>query len=58
MPGSGDLDLAVAVPLETALRNGDAVRPTWEGVAVLDGGALGRLMAGLSHEEKKSSSPA
>lgn len=44
------------LPLAPALRNGDAVRLTTGGVEVLDGGLLGRLMAGLSQEEKKSSS--
>lgn len=40
-----------------ALRKGELVRMGLEGVPVRDGGLLGRLMAGLSHEEKKSSSP-
>lgn len=37
------------------LRNGDAVRLTTGGVWVLDGGLLGRLIVGLSQDEKKSS---
>lgn len=37
------------------LRKGDAVRLMTGGVAVLDGGLLGRLIEGLSHDEKKSS---
>jgi hypothetical protein len=41
--------------LPPALRNGDAVRLALDGVPVRDGGLLGRLMVGLSHEEKKSS---
>jgi len=56
-------DESVSVPLRGvfgrpvfpfALRNGDAVRLI-AGVWVLEGGLLGLLMAGLSHEEKKSS---
>ena len=43
-------------PLAPALRNGEAVRLTTGGVEVLEGGLLGRLIAGLSQEEKKSSS--
>lgn len=35
---------------------GEDVRPITGGVAVRDGGGVGRLMEGLSHEEKKSSS--
>jgi len=37
------------------LRNGEAVRLTTGGVCVLDGGLLGRLIDGLSQDEKKSS---
>ena len=48
----GDFDLAV--PLLFALRNGDAVLEI-PGVFAREGGLLGRLMVGLSHEEKKSS---
>ena len=50
----GDFDRAVALPF-AALRNGDAVLPI-PGVAEREGGLLGRLMVGLSQEEKKSSS--
>lgn len=38
-----------------AFKKGDAVRLPFEGVPTRDGGLLGRLIAGLSHEEKKSS---
>jgi hypothetical protein len=49
-------DFERALPLvEFALRNGEAVRDTTGGVPVLEGGLLGRLMVGLSQEEKKSS---
>lgn len=51
----GDLGLATPLPFVPGLRNGDAVRLTNGGVWVLDGGLLGRLMAGLSQDEKKSS---
>ena len=45
-------------PLPLAPRNGDAVL-VMPGVPVREGGLLGRLIEGLSHEEKKSSgSPA
>ena len=47
-------DLERAPPFAPALRKGEAVRLI-PGVLVLDGGLLGRLIAGLSHEEKKSS---
>lgn len=47
--------LAPDVPLP-APRNGDGVRPTIGGVAVRDTGGVGRLIVGLSHDEKKSSS--
>lgn len=39
-----------------ALRNGELVRLTTGGVPVREGGLLGRLIEGLSHDEKKSSS--
>lgn len=39
-----------------AFRKGEPVRLTVGGVPVRDGGLLGRLIEGLSHEEKKSSS--
>ncbi|KAL3706826.1 hypothetical protein TMatcc_007839 [Talaromyces marneffei ATCC 18224] len=51
----GDLDLA-PFPLAPAFKNGEAVRLAFDGVPTRDGGLLGRLMAGLSQEEKKSSS--
>ena len=51
----GDLGRAVPLPLIPGFRNGDAVRLITGGVCVRDGGLLGRLMAGLSHDEKKSS---
>jgi hypothetical protein len=50
---NGDFGRA-ALPLVPALRNGDGVRPTTGGVDVRDGGGVGRLIAGLSQEEKKS----
>ena len=37
-------------------RSGEAVRPMTGGVEVREMGGVGFLMAGLSHEEKKSSS--
>lgn len=52
----GDFDRAGPLPL--APRNGDAVLVI-PGVPVREGGLLGLLIEGLSHEEKKSSgSPA
>ena len=54
-PGSGDFDLGTPLPLAPGLMKGDAVRLITGGVCVLDGGLLGRLMEGLSHDEKKSS---
>jgi len=60
VPVSGDLDRAIpfpAAPLPAAWGlSGDAVLPMTGGVAVRDGGGVGRLMAGLSQDEKKSSS--
>jgi hypothetical protein len=44
------------LPLVPAERKGEAVRLTTGGVPVREGGLLGRLIVGLSHEEKKSSS--
>lgn len=44
------------LPFVPAVRKGEPVRLTVGGVPTRDGGLLGRLMAGLSHEEKKSSS--
>jgi hypothetical protein len=52
---SGDFG-RVPFPLLPALRKGEAVRLTTGGVAVREGGLLGRLIVGLSQEEKKSSS--
>lgn len=53
--GEGDLGRMPA-PLEPpAERKGEAVRETTGGVADRDGGLLGRLIVGLSQEEKKSS---
>lgn len=49
----GDFDRE---PFAPAFRKGDPVRLTTGGVPVRDGGLLGRLIEGLSHEEKKSSS--
>ena len=54
-PCSGDFDREVPLPLAVGLRKGDAVRLITGGVWVLDGGLLGRLIEGLSHDEKKSS---
>jgi hypothetical protein len=54
----GDAALAIPLPwpFAPALRNGEGVRPTTGGVAVRDIGGVGRLIEGLSHDEKKSSS--
>jgi hypothetical protein len=50
----GDFDRVV--PLGgLAVRKGEAVRETTSGVPVREGGLLGRLMVGLSQDEKKSS---
>ena len=54
-PGSGDFDLGAPLVPEPGLRKGDAVRLITGGVCVLDGGLLGRLIEGLSQDEKKSS---
>jgi hypothetical protein len=51
-PTRGDLGRSVALPFAPGLRNGDPAR----GVPVREGGFEGRLIVGLSHEEKKSSS--
>jgi hypothetical protein len=48
-------DFGRPVPLEPAVRKGEAVRLPTGGVAVLEGGLLGRLIVGLSQDEKKSS---
>ena len=54
-PGSGDFDLGAPLLSAPGLRKGDAVRLITGGVCVLDGGLLGRLIDGLSQDEKKSS---
>ena len=53
--GEGDLARVCELPLVFVVKNGEAVRETTGGVPVLEGGLLGRLMAGLSQDEKKSS---
>lgn len=55
--GEGDLGRLVLEPfvLLPAARNGEAVREAAGGVALREGGLDGRLMVGLSQEEKKSS---
>jgi hypothetical protein len=53
--GEGDFDRVAEFPLALAERKGEAVRETTGGVPVREGGLLGRLIVGLSHEEKKSS---
>lgn len=52
----GDLERVVPFPLAPVFKKGDVVRPTTGGVPVREGGLLGRLIEGLSQEEKKSSS--
>ena len=56
--GEGDFArVVVMMPFVLlAVRNGEAVRERTGGVPVREGGLLGRLTAGLSHDEKKSSS--
>ena len=54
-PASGDFGLGAPLPLTPGLRKGDAVRLITGGVCVLEGGLLGRLIEGLSQDEKKSS---
>lgn len=44
------------LPLAGALRKGEPLREPEAGVPVREGGLLGRLMVGLSQDEKKSSS--
>lgn len=51
---SGDEERLISFPLLPAVRKGEGVRPA--GVAVLETGGVGRFIAGLSQEEKKSSS--
>jgi len=53
---SGDEVRAMSFPFAPALRKGEGVRPTTGGVAVREIGGVGFLMAGLSQDEKKSSS--
>lgn len=50
------MGLAVAPLALPAERKGEAVREMTGGVPTREGGLLGLLIAGLSHEEKKSSS--
>lgn len=52
LPASGDFGRSVPLPLAPGLRKGDVAL----GVPVREGGFEGRLIVGLSHEEKKSSS--
>lgn len=52
---SGELVRAISFP-PLAPRKGEGVRPTTGGVAVRETGGVGFLIAGLSQEEKKSSS--
>lgn len=51
----GEAERAPSLPLP-AVRKGEGDRPTVGGVAVREAGGVGRLMAGLSQDEKKSSS--
>lgn len=51
-PWSGDFE---PLPFAPGLRKGEVVRLMTGGVCVLDGGLLGRLIEGWSHDEKKSS---
>lgn len=51
----GDLERGWPLPLAFAFKKGEAVRFRLAGVPVREGGLLGRLIAGLSQEEKKSS---
>lgn len=56
---SGEAVLAIPLPLPfevPAFKNGEGVRPITGGVAVREIGGVGRLIEGLSQEEKKSSS--
>ena len=53
---SGEAVRAMSFPFALLFRNGEPVRPTTGGVAVREMGGVGFLMAGLSQEEKKSSS--
>jgi hypothetical protein len=51
-PTSGDFGRSVPLPLALGLRKGEPAL----GVPTREGGFEGRLIVGLSHEEKKSSS--
>ena len=51
----GVLGRAELLPFAPAVRKGEAVLLMTGGVWVLEGGLLGRLMEGLSQDEKKSS---
>lgn len=53
--GEGDFGRAVEPLALPAERKGEPVRETTGGVPLREGGLLGRLMVGLSQEEKKSS---
>jgi len=53
----GEAVRAISLPLAPAAR-GDDVRPMMGGVAVRETGGVGFLIAGLSHDEKKSASSA
>lgn len=53
--GEGDLGREVDPLVLPAERKGEAVREATGGVPLRDGGLLGRLMVGLSQDEKKSS---
>ena len=51
----GDFERVFPLPFVPAFKKGEAVRLAPTGVPVREGGLLGRLIAGLSQEEKKSS---
>ena len=55
IPLKGVFARAEPFPFAPAFKNGEAVLLMTGGVCVLEGGLLGFLMEGLSHEEKKSS---
>ena len=52
---SGDFGRAAPLALLLVERNGELVLETTGGVPTREGGLLGLLIVGLSHEEKKSS---
>lgn len=54
LPTRGDFGLETPLPFVPGFRNGEEVRLITGGVWVLEGGLLGRLIAGLSQDEKKS----